>query len=345
MAVTSVHRQLFDIELEPVAGSRFQPTNFPDLGPAEFKRPLRRDGQVEWIDALLVESAQSMANRLEDIGWDKASQRPVPILGGLPYVRVVARDDGRFLTSSRLAAHRLASAWIRDSELNGRKMHEVIKEKLGLRDDTPLAPREIAAAVFALDPLCLLHGVFFTAKPGSIWPGQPRIPRAVTGFIEATKVRAVYSGGAKRDEVRHKQVEREDSEGGLGSIIYHRTEYVASEIVASLAVDLEQIRSYGLEDVSTELLTTLARWEIRSLLDGGLRLRTACDLAPVSSEIVDRDGAPLPPLTELESQVRDGVAGCRGVLGDGEPITVIWGGGQKRGRGRQGQEEEEPAEG
>src|SRR6266540_4177913 len=101
MSVSAPHRQLFDIDLEPVVGSRFQPTGFPDLGPALFDRPVRTDGTVSWVPALIVESAQSMANRLEAVGWDEAAHRPVPALEGLPYVRVVANDDGRYLTSSR----------------------------------------------------------------------------------------------------------------------------------------------------------------------------------------------------------------------------------------------------
>jgi|GEM_PF-4845589 len=34
-----MRRQLFEIPLEPVVGSRFQPTGFPNLGAAEFDRP------------------------------------------------------------------------------------------------------------------------------------------------------------------------------------------------------------------------------------------------------------------------------------------------------------------
>lgn len=344
MAITSAHRQLLDIELEPVAGSRFQPTNFPDLGPAEFKRPVRRDGRIEWVDGLIVESAQSMANRLEDVGWDRAAQQPVPALDGLPYVRVVAADDRRYITSSRTEAHRLASAFIKDSTLDGRGMREEIRERLGLRDDTPLAPRDIALAVFKMDPLCLLHGVFF-AESAKVWPGQPKIARAVTGFVEAWDIQPANSGGVKRDDVRHQIGETGGAAEGYGFVPYHRTEYTAGHIVASFAIDLEQIRSYGLEDVGTRLLSALARWEVRALLDGGLRLRTACDLAPVNSEIVDRDGSPLPPLIDLESELRDAVASCRTLLGDGQPSTVVWGGGKKRDNERQPQEQEEPAEG
>ncbi|MGH9267282.1 MAG: type I-G CRISPR-associated RAMP protein Csb1/Cas7g, partial [Acidimicrobiales bacterium] len=293
MPTSTSHRQLFDITLEPLSGSRFQPTGFPDLGPATFQRPVAEGSG--WVEALLVESAQSIANRLEAVGWDTAAQTPVSTLTGLPYVRVVAADGGRYLTSSRNEAHRLASAFIKDSTLDGKDMKLVIKDRLGLRDDTPLAPRRIAAAVAALDPMCLLHGVFF-AEASSVWPGQPKIARAVTGFIEAVDVRRAESGGVKRDEVRH-QTGGEvigGSAEGYGFVPFHRTEFTARAVEAHFCIDLTQIRSYGLGDAATDLLATVARWEIRSFLDQGLRLRTACDLAPVS-EVADRNGEPLPP--------------------------------------------------
>ncbi len=329
MAMTTTHRQLFDVDLEPVAGARFQPTGFPDLGPALFDRPERRNGALEWVPALLLESAQSMANRLEAAGWDAASQCPVPTLAGLPYIRVVAAEDGRYLTSSRTEAHRLASAFIKDATLKGQGMREVIHERLGLRDDTPLAPRDIARAVFALDPLCLIHGVFF-AEPAKVWPGQPKIPRAVTSFIEAVDVRPANSGGVKRDEVRHQVGESGGATEGYGFVPYHRTEYTAARIQATFAIDLAQLRSYGLGDAATGLLAALARWEIRALLDGGLRLRTACDLAVAQPEIADRDGTALPPLGALELELSRLIPACRELAGEAQSIEVVWASGSKK---------------
>src|SRR6266852_4547597 len=64
-ALEPLDKLLFDIPLAPVQGDRFQPTGFPDLGAATYERP---DG----TPMLLVESAQSMANRLEAVCWDAA---------------------------------------------------------------------------------------------------------------------------------------------------------------------------------------------------------------------------------------------------------------------------------
>jgi len=59
-ALKSAPRLLLEAKLQPIAGSRFQPTGFPDLGAAQYKSS---DG----VNMLLVESAQSMANRLEAV--------------------------------------------------------------------------------------------------------------------------------------------------------------------------------------------------------------------------------------------------------------------------------------
>lgn len=324
----TVHRQLFDVALEPVSGSRFQPTGFPDIGPATFKRPERVDGSITWTDSLLLESAQSMANHLEAVGWPSWATEPDEVLAGLPYVRVVD-GDARYLTSSRVEAHRLASAFVKDSNLDGRDMKEVIRERLDLRDDVPLAPRSIARAVMALDPLCLVHGVFF-AETAKVWPGQPKLARAVTGFVEAIDVKPAISGGVKRDAVRHSIAEgAAGSAEGYGSIPYHRTEYTAGRIVASFCIDRAQIAAYDLGSAASELLGAIAQWEVRGLLDCGLRLRTACDLMPVADDVRDRDGEPLPSFQDLSAKVREGIAACSDLLGDGAPFEVVWGGGKK----------------
>lgn len=315
-------REIVDIKLRPVAGARFQPTGFPDLGAATFEKP-RTDpgsGTTTWVDALLVESAQSMANHLEGTGWDQGEQRPVPALDGLPYVEVRHRD-GAYLTSSRTEAHRLSSAFVRASELDGTPMVDVLRERLSLQEDRPLAPREIARQVFALDPLCLLHGVFFSDK---LLPGQPRIARAVTGLVEADDVRPVHSGGVKTDDVRHKNIEGGGSTEGYGTIPFHRTEYVAADITATFVIDLAQIDAYALPSSAPQLLADIARWEIRSLLDGGMRLRTACDLEPVSDAIAYRGGEPFPTLEELGDRVRAGIDAVGDLLPQREAWVVQW---------------------
>lgn len=308
----------YDAKLTPVLGSTFQPTGFPDIGAATFTR---FEGDRS-IDALLVESVQSMANRLEATAWDQAEDVPVAEVSALPYVRVVRAGTGEFLTSSRLEAHRLASPFVHTATLDGRPMLDVIRERLGLAKDTPLRRTAMARAVAALDPFCLLHGVFFAQKE---WYGQPKFERAVSGVIEAHDVRRAVSGGRKSDRVRHQldgTVTGGGTAEGYGSVPFHRTEWTARTILASFVVDVELLRSYGLPPLVTELLETLALWEIRTLLDGALRLRTACDLelaGPISSR-----GPELPKRDELTARLADLLPRCGDVFG--EPLTVEWSG-------------------
>lgn len=326
--MTSNHsRQLFDVPLEVFAGSRFQPTGFPDLGPATFDRP-RSDGSAAdpWVRALLVESTQSMANRAEAVGWDPVENEPVDVLAGLPWVRVVD-PDGTYLTSSRTEAHRLASAFVKDSTLDGRHMDEVVKELLNLRDDRPVSPRVIAQAVFGLDPLCLVHGVFFADRR---WPGQPKIARVLTGFIEAVDVREADSGGVKKDSVRHSLGEVVGGTAeGYGTVPYHRREWTALQVTASFTIDRAQIRSYALGDEVTDLLEAIARWEVRCLVDEPMRLRTACDLEAIDAgDVRDQTGEPLPRREQLEDAIRHGIDACSDLAGAGKALDVVWSGGR-----------------
>jgi CRISPR-associated protein Csb1 len=306
-------RILLEADLQPVQGRRFQPTGFPDLGPATYQLSDR-------TEMLLVDSTQSMANRLEEAGWDRAAQRPAPELDGLPYVRVVGPDGG-FLTSSRLEAHRLASAYVRDSPLDGTGMEDVMLERLGLRKDVPVDHRAVARAVFGLDPLCLLHGVFFAIKR---WPAQPKVARTVSSFIEAEEVRPADNGGVKRDDVVHTAATGRGAEEGYGWVPYHRREFTAGAIRAYFNVDLAQLRSFGLDEPAERLLLTLALWEIASVVEGPLRLRTACDLEAREVRVSRPDGFVLPARSELAAELPELVAACRGLFTDPAVLTVTW---------------------
>jgi len=321
MTVSTEHRLVYEVPLEPVSGSRFQPTGFPDIGPAVFRRP----GPAGAETVLLVESAQSMANRLEASGWDPVGCCPRPALGTLPWIEIRS-VDGEHLTSSRTEAHRLASAFLKDatfredgSEVTGK---DLVKGRLGLRDDRPLVFADLARRVASLDPLCLLHGVFFADK---YWPGQPKVARALAGFVEATGVERAESGGVKRDHVRHNLTEGEGGTGeGYGTVPFHRTEWTAREIIATFVIDRDQIRSYGLGKEGGALLEAVAQWEIRTLLDGGLRFRTACDLHVREEPVTDQGGAALPPIEELTKTLEVLVGKTVDIFAGGAPLVGTW---------------------
>jgi CRISPR-associated protein Csb1 len=298
-------RTVIEASLKPLAGSLFQPTGFPDLGAAEF--------DIKGTKALLVESAQSMANRLEATTWDEARCDQPAVLAALPYVKIV-NADGIFLSSSRLEAHRLASAYIMDGTIraSGKKGEDWLPDQLGLAKGLPLDHRAVARGCFRLDPVSLIHGVFFARKS---WPWQPRIARALTAFIEAKDVRPVVSGGVKKDVVNNEAKDGATSKG-YGMVPHHRVEYTAETITAYFTIDHAQFRSYGLSDPATALLEAIAGYEIATLLDSGLRLRTRCDL--IATEITGER----PDAQDAAQRIAKLAIDCAGELG---PVTeVTW---------------------
>ena len=285
----------------PTVGSMFQPTGFPDLGPAEFERP---DENGATHKALLVESVQSLTNHLESTAWNRATERPAEVIEALPYVEVRDNDGQGFLTSSRLEPHRLAGAYVRNSSLDGNGMVDVVTERLGLQKGVPVDWRGVYAGIFGLDPLCLVHGVFFSDPKWRKF-GNPKVRRAITAVMEAHDVRPVVSGGVKRDDVNPTKGDNRTSSEGYGFVPFGRTEYTAERIELGVAVDVEQIRGYGLGDAETNLLLAIALWELRTLLDQPLRLRTACDLDLDSIEVRRPSGWELPSADDLASEIAD----------------------------------------
>lgn len=303
----NTQRTVLAANLVPLAGSRFQPTGFPDLGAAEFETG---DGQK----ALIVESAQSMANRLEATTWDEAQADQPGELAVLPYVRIVNPDQA-FLSSSRLEAHRLASAYIMEGKVDGVLGERWLEGQFGITKGRPLDYQAVARACFRLDPISLVHGVFFARKS---WAWQPKVARAVTSFIEAYDVRPAVSGGVKRDGVIN-EAEAGATARGYGTVPHHRVEYTAERITAYFTIDRAQFRSYGLSEPATALLEAIADYEIARLLDGGLRLRTACDLT-----VKEVTQGQRPDAEDAARRIAKLAADCIPELG---PVTVaIWSG-------------------
>ncbi len=280
-------RILMEINLKPVQGSRFQPTGFPDLGAAEYQL---NDG----TRMLLLESAQSMANRLEEICWDRASNDWNTTLKDLPYVKVEDENE-QFVTTSVLESHRLNSPYILES--GDKTFFNQLKEELGGLNEGRVDLRVLAKILLKYDPSCLLHGIFLAKK--NLAGGRLRLPRALSAFIEAKNITIAASGGVKLDDVNPKG----EAQKGFGHVPFHRDEYTG-DITAFFNVDLAQIRGYGLPEVAEELLVTLALYKIQKVLRDGLRLRTACDLEPTAETpelVVKRPHSfTVPTLAELE---------------------------------------------
>ena len=302
-------RLLFAIALQPMQGQRFQPTGFPGLGAATFRSPAG--------DCLLVESAQSMANRLEKTVWDDATNDVVEAARGLSHVRI-DRPDGSFLTDTILEAHRLNSPYL--LEASDKVFFNRLKKELGGLEVGPVDRRKLAAVLLKLDVGSLLHGVFL-AK-GDLAGGRLRVARALSAFIEADGVQVAASGGVKNDHVHPAKV-KGDSKNHFGNIPYPRDDFTAKRITLFVNFDLTQLRGYGLGDDVVKLLVTLGLYKLRTLLHEGLRLRTACDLQVVTVPIIATAPADfeLPTAAELRNALRESIERCAGLM---EPSVAVF---------------------
>jgi CRISPR-associated protein Csb1 len=306
-------RVVIEAELEPLIGSRIQPTGFPNLGAAEFVEP---GGQRY----LLVESAQSIANRLEAVSWDEGAGDLVAALHGLPYVKT---SVGGVATDSIREAHRLNSPYLRElwpmlAERAGISQLKAKKKKASESPDdeaesasASVDRQKLAQAVFYFDPSSVLHGVFLEKITG-----LARLTRIVTGFVEAHGVELVASGGVKNDRIdpsgKAYKGDKGGAEGGFGNVPYARTEYTARQIVASFAIDTSLIRAYRLGAPAERLLLALALWKIQKLLEYGMRLRTACDLIvrPDGLHVKRPLSTALPAIPDLERIIGDQISAC-----------------------------------
>lgn len=286
-ALSNAPRLLIEAVLQPVQGRRFQPTGFPDLGAATYDGP---NGER----MLLVESAQSMANRLEKVCWDEVAEDWVEPLQGLSMIKV-KDGQGGFVTSSVLEAHRINSPYILEG--NDTTVLDMLKHELAEMAEGAVDIRKLASVLLRYDTNALLHGVFLAKS--DLAGGRLRLPRVVSAFIEAEDVREAQSGGVKNDHVNPSG----DTGRGFGNVPFARTEFASPKITAYFNIDLSQVRGFGLSANVEKLLLTLAAFKIRRFLETGLRLRTACDLDLTDLRVTRPDGFELPTLAELEAEL------------------------------------------
>ena len=276
--------------LEPVAGDRFQPAGFPEIGHVIYKAP-RKDDTVEQV--CIVDSAASMANHLESVCRRGAHDLDlVAELDGLPYLRCVTnRDEGAEPTSERevvvtslTEGHRIASSYfldgfpmVGDTKATHSFDHDLIK-KFGIvlpkgKKAHPPASQwwNVFDTIFALDPNSLVHGVLFPQ-----W--QIKIPRALTAHLEAFGAGRVDRSGVKFDRL---------GKTTSGQPIFAIDDATAESIRATFVLDVGLVRSFGrkkndeqlgLSDERQELLVALALWKVQKLLEQPFRYRSGCHL-------------------------------------------------------------------
>jgi CRISPR-associated protein Csb1 len=306
-ALDNQNRILMEVPLKPVQGQRFQPTGFPDLGAATY--------QAGGTACLLVESAQSMANRLEGTIWDAGLNEPIEEAKGLSYVEI-KDDKGNYLTSSITESHRINSPYILEG--SDKTFFKALQNEFAVMESGPIDRAKLAATLLKYDINSLLHGVFLAKK--ELAGGRLKIARAISSFIEAEMVQVAASGGVKNDHVDPQG----DTAKGFGNVPFHREEFTAKDITAYFSIDIQQIRAYGLGPAAERLLVVLALLKVRRLLDGNLRLRTACDLelkndGPVAAR--KPVGFQLPAAKDLMTELKSCIQQCSKLM---EVTTVTY---------------------
>ncbi|HON91160.1 MAG TPA: type I-U CRISPR-associated RAMP protein Csb1/Cas7u [Sedimentisphaerales bacterium] len=342
-ALKNAPRLLIEAKLKPLQGHRFQPTGFADLGPARYTLP---DG----TEMLLVESVQSVANRMELACWDTGKDDLINDLKGLPYIRVKKSGNNGAVTNSVLEAHRINSPYILEGP--DKAIFDKLKQEAAGMEIGPVDIQALAKLVFKYDPNAVIHGVFLAKS--DLAGGRLRLARLLSGFIEASDVRVAESGGVKNDRVNPSG----DTKQGFGNVPFHRTEFVAREIKAYFNLDLALLRGYGLGHKDKEnhdgdfkwpdpekLLIALSLFKIRRFLSTGLRLRTACDLELDGELTVTRpDGFGVPAEKDLLAECTALIAACKQHFAAPAITEVEWKPGKKSGKDKKGQEAEEDTE-
>jgi CRISPR-associated protein Csb1 len=153
-------RILIEADLKPLQGTRFQPTGFPDLGHATYRT-------ADGTEMLLVESAQSVANRLETVCWDAEEGDLVEPLRGLPYIRVIT-PQGEVLTNSLLEAHRINSPYILEGA--DKSVMEALSKELGGDDEVAVDAGNwlVRSRVTMSTPCCTESSSRRRTSPGGV---------------------------------------------------------------------------------------------------------------------------------------------------------------------------------
>ncbi|MCS7312220.1 MAG: type I-U CRISPR-associated RAMP protein Csb1/Cas7u [Acidobacteria bacterium] len=224
-----------------LANGRFlQPTGFPDIGPCIYRD---KDGK-RWC---LVESEQSMANRLEAVCM-KSPGVWVDALQGLPLI-VVQDGNGHLLATNLTEPHRIASSYVLEGKLHNQEdLRSRIEAQIGLQQGGSRWSLEernkLEGLVFTLDPAALLHGFQFVQ-----WEFVGlRQTRLLHARLEAELAEdpEVYYGMVKWDTIEPGATRQERANKGQSIAVKSRI--VPKDIRATFEIDLLGLKSLSLNE-------------------------------------------------------------------------------------------------
>jgi CRISPR-associated protein Csb1 len=345
--------------LEPIAGDRFQPAGFPEIGHVMYKAP-RKDGTLDSV--CIVDSAASMANHLESVCMRGAHDLDlVDDLAGMPYLRcVTGSEDGDTLPSDErevvfttlTEGHRIASSYFLDgvllendgsrkkaaaksTSMSGKKSGKSARATSGEKLEDDLVDRfgiVLSGSSKAHPPADKWWSVFktiFELDPNSLVHGvlfpqwQIKIPRFLTAHLEAFGAARVDRSGVKFDRL---------GKTTSGQPIFAVDDATAESIRATFVFDVSLVRSFGrasrkeddanplgLTDSQKEFLVALAIWKVARLVESPFRFRSGCHLRCTS---LASDGEEV----ELDVNIRDSITRAEFRTFKGAPLItdVYW---------------------
>lgn len=310
-------RIVITAELNLANGRFLQPTGFPDIDACIYRD---KEGR-RWC---LVESEQSMANRLEAVCM-RSPGVWVKDLEGLPVV-AVKNKAGALLTTNLTEPHRIASSYVLDGKRDGEE--ENVKAKVarnvGLGNDGdfwPLDKRaDLEKLVFALDPAALLHGFQFVQ-----WKFVGlRQTRLLHARLEAELADdpEVHYGMVKWDAIEPESTREERA--NKGQSIAAKSRIVPKSVTATFEIDLLGLKGLALDEEQKKFLLGLALWKVGGFLANkpsfdprsrqtgpSLRLRADCYLRCASITWV----AILEPSTSADQNTYSGEVKAGQLLG------------------------------
>lgn len=280
----SKDRVIIKAQLSLVNGSFLQPTGFPDIGSCIYT-------DAEGRRQCLVESEQSMANRLEAVCM-KSPGYWVEELEHLPLIEV--RDGNSQLLATNLTEpHRLASSYVLEAQVDGGDLKTKLAEKLGLGNGGASWPLDKRGAldklVFALDPAALLHGYQFV-QWRFVGLRQTRLLSARLQCVLADEPEVHY--GMVKFDLIEPSSQGEGTNKGQSIAAKSRLVPAKDGVKAVFDLDILGLKSLALDDAEKKLLLGLALWKIGAFLSNkpafdarsrqtgpALRLRADCYLS------------------------------------------------------------------
>ena len=263
-----MNRIIIEASLKPIF-STIQPASFPGMNHGLYLEPISNQ------QCLIVDTPQSVGNHLEAVSWNHLEQKLAQTLTGLPYIELINKMTGRIVASSLTLNHRLGSGYLalhKESPLK-----DILIKEINVNGLYP--------TLFKYDPNSIIHGCFINRIGGN---EVYKVPRILTGRIEAKNVVAVSMGGASKDPLSASGKEWDMSffekdkskEGdktstyGLGNLPYDRDEYACESIAAKFIINCDLIAATGLPTKAQELLKAISQWKILKFLHGTIRLRS-----------------------------------------------------------------------